>query len=163
MGRPVKSKWIGTAVGATNTRAGTGGDMMAVACLETAGTNKICRILRQVSSRRFLVKDKDAATQRICRLVNKVESTSDLTTTPALQPGEMIMNCKRLSGNDIGRVVKMMNKTCIVQPAAGGAATNQFHAHWDFEDRRAAATATALEIVQLEDGSSTAGFAACLL
>ncbi|MAI03665.1 MAG: hypothetical protein CMQ75_03980 [Gammaproteobacteria bacterium] len=160
MGRPVKSKWIGTAVGGTDTRAGTGGDMMAIACLQTAGTNKICRILRQVSSRRFLVKDKDAATQRICRLVNKVEATDALTTTPALQPGEMIMNCKRQAGSAIGRIVKMMNKTCIVQPAAAGAATNQFHARWDFEDTRAAATATALEIVQIEDGSSTPGFSA---
>lgn len=156
MGRPVKKKWIGTTPsGDTAQRDGVGGDMMGIANL--TGSNVTVLIKRQVSSRRFLVKDSGGSDEGIVRLVNAVEQAGNLTTSPALSTGEMIMNCKR-QDNSYGRIVKMMNNTCIVQPAAAGASTDQFKARWDFAANAAAATDTSLEIVQIEDGSNLGGF-----
>ena len=108
MGRPVNEKWSGPDA--------AGSQFMVIAFIPGQGSPAECTIVRQKTSRSFLVAlDSNHATQGICRLVNKKEQAGQMNTNVpgALAEGEMIMNCKKKAGNGIRRVMKIMNRTLI--------------------------------------------------
>ena len=166
MGRPVNEKWSGPDA--------AGNQFMVLAFIPGQGSPAECTIVRQKTSRSFLVAlDSNHATQGICRLVNKKEQAGALNTNVpgALAEGEMIMNCRK-HGDDVRRVMKIMNRTLIYSdddtPQADDA-NGKFYkninsgktAKWSFSagDRALpdATTEGVTEVVQLEEAAMAGG------